>query len=107
MKRLFIALPTILLMILIGSSELSSNSNLNIEKRESYEACIRLKNKAPYINLKCEHLLGTIPNIINVGNIKGIRTLSGYESNTRKVNKSDRQVDYASALAFTSSLGSN
>ena len=89
MKWLFIALPTILFMILIGSSELSSNSNLNIEKRESYEACIRLKSKAPYINIKCERLLGTIPNIIKVGNIKGIKTLSGYESITRKVNKSE------------------
>ena len=89
MKWLIIALPTILLVILVGRSELSSNNNLNIERRESYEACIRLKNKAPYFNLKCERLLGKIPNIINVGNINGLKTLSRYESTTRKVNKSE------------------
>ena len=57
MKWLFIALPIILLMFIISSNELSSNSFLNNEQSDSYKACIKLKRKAPYFNLKCEHLL--------------------------------------------------
>ena len=91
MKWLFLILPTTLLIILIGSSKLSSNNILNVEQRESYEACKRLKSKAPYFNLKCEHLLDNIPNIQHVNrkgsNNSGVKTLSIYESNTRKVNK--------------------
>ena len=42
MKWLFFALPIILLMLMIGSNELSSNDK---EKKESYEACIKLKKR--------------------------------------------------------------
>ena len=85
MKWLFFALPIILLMLMIGSNELSSNDK---EKKESYEACIKLKKKAPYFNLKCEHLL-PLPKAINhykSGN-KNIKTLYINESNIRKVSK--------------------
>ena len=27
------------------------------ERKESYEACVRIRNKAPNLNLKCEDLL--------------------------------------------------
>ena len=95
MKWLFFVLPTTLFIILLGSSKLSSNNILNVEQRESYEACIRLKSKAPYFNLKCEHLLDNIPNIQHVdskeSNNSGVKTLSIYESNTRKVNKSQEK----------------
>ena len=85
MKWLFFALPITLLMFIIGSNELSSNDK---EKKESYEACIKLKKKAPYFNLKCEHLL-PLPiaiNHYNAGN-KNIKTLYINESNIRKVSK--------------------
>ena len=85
MKWLFFALPIILLMFIIGSNELSSNDK---EKKESYEACIKLKKKAPYFNLKCEHLL-PLPKAINHDNSgnKNIKTLYINESNIRKVSK--------------------
>ena len=93
MKWLFISLASILLILCIGSNELSSNDNLNREQRESYEACIRLKRKAPYFNLKCEHLLDNIHYIEtinrNENKYNGVKVLSIYESNTRKVNKSE------------------
>jgi hypothetical protein len=83
MKWLFFALPIILLMLMIGSNELSSNDK---EKKESYEACIKLKKKAPYFNLKCEHLL-PLPKSINIAGNKNIKTLYINESNIRKVSK--------------------
>ena len=85
MKWLFIALPITLLMFIIGSNELSSNDK---EKKESYEACIKLKRKAPYFNLKCEQLLPFPKAINHYKNVnKNIKTLYINESNVRKVNK--------------------
>ena len=94
MKWLFIAFPTILFMICIGSNEMSSNYDLNKEKRESYEACIRLVNKAPFFNLNCESLLERIPIFEttlnkNTINIMGIKVLSMYDSKTRRVSLSE------------------
>ena len=86
MKWLFIALPSILIILLLGSSELSSNTNLNVEQRESYEACVKIKRKAPFFNLNCEHLLGNLPNIKNDVFKTDIKTLPTYESATRRVN---------------------
>ena len=83
MKWPFIALPIMFLMFIIGSNELSSNDR---ENKESYEACIRLKKKAPYFNLKCEHLL-PLPKGINQSGNKNIKTLYINESNIRKVSK--------------------
>ena len=94
MKWLFIALPILMLKFFIGSNELSSKNNIIIEKRESYDACIRLRNKAPYFNLKCERLLDKVPIIETVNkkdrnNNNGVITLSTYELNTRKVSKGE------------------
>ena len=94
MKWLFIALPTILLMFRIGSNEMSSNKNIYKEQRESFEACINLRRKAPYFNLNCEHLLDKVPIIEtalsqNKIDINGVKTLSIYDSETRKVDKSE------------------
>ena len=83
MKWPFIALPIMFLMFIIGSNELSSNDR---ENKESYEACIRLKKKAPYFNLNCEHLLPLQKSINQSGN-KNIKTLYINESNIRKVSK--------------------
>ena len=92
MRWLFIAMPIILLLIICLSNEMSSNYNLIEERKESYEACIKLKIKAPYFNLNCEHLLNRHPILeaqIRNEEMKkyGIKTLSIYESNTRKVSK--------------------
>lgn len=91
MKWLFIALPIILLIFIIGCNELSSNIIVNEEIRESFEACMRLNKKAPYFNLNCHHLLEKIskPETVDKSgdNKTGVKTLSTYESNTIKVNK--------------------
>ena len=94
MKWLFIALPTIFIMFLIGSNEMSSINNLDKEQRESFEACISLRRKAPYFNLNCERLLDRVPivetsiNKNKIGN-NDIKTLSIYDSETRKVDKNE------------------
>ena len=91
MKWLFIALPIILLIFIIGCNEMSSNIIVTEEIRESYEACMRLKRNAPYFNLNCHRLLEKIskPETADKqeANKKGVKTLSTYESNTIKVNK--------------------
>ena len=58
---------------------------------ESYEACVRLRNKAPSLKLNCNILKENI--ISEEANIKksyhaGIKLLSSIEAETRKVNKS-------------------
>ena len=91
MKWLFITLPIILLILIIGCNEISSNIIVSEEIRESYEACIRLKKKAPYFNLNCNRLLEKISKPETVDKSKdnktGVKTLSTYESTTIKVNK--------------------
>ena len=94
MKWLFFSFPLILLLLCIENNGLSSNHTLNEEKRESYEACMRLKRKASYFNLKCEHLLDNIHFTNSNNNVnknininKGVKNLPRYESNTRKLNK--------------------
>ena len=95
MKVQLIILSIFFLIFGIENNSLSFTTNiLNEDKKESYEACIRLRTKAPNLNLKCEHLLDTInrneenqkKDEINYAEIK---TLIIRESNTRKVNKSE------------------
>ena len=78
-------------MFIISSNELSSNSFLNNEQSDSYKACIKLKRKAPYFNLKCEHLLNnpSTPEKVRKKETKNIsvKTLTLSELSTRKVNK--------------------
>ena len=92
MKLIVIALQIILCMLIFGSNALSfTNTKLINERMESYEACIRLRNKAPSLKLNCENLKENI--ISEEVNIKksyhaGIKLLSSIEAETRKVNKS-------------------
>ena len=95
MKFLLIILCLIFLIWGIDNNNLSSiRDNLKEERKESFEACKRIKNKAPNLNLKCEHLLDD--NAKNEENIQKdkfenteIKTLTTGETNTRKVNKSE------------------
>ena len=90
MKLLIITLTiTFLIFGIENNNLLSTKTRLIEEKKESYNACIRLKLKAPNFNLKCENLLDNI--ITNKEEIKKdeIKTLPINESNTRKVNKKE------------------
>ena len=81
MKSFVIALSLLIVMIIIGSNANSSlNQDLQTSKRESYQACLRIRAKAHY-NLKCEKLIET-----EHRNEK-IQILSFSASQTRKVNK--------------------
>lgn len=92
MKSIVIALQIIFLILIFGSNALSfTNTKLINERMESYEACIRLRNKAPSLKLNCENLKENI--ISEKDNIEetqhsGIKLLSSKETETRKVNKS-------------------
>ena len=92
MKLIVIALQIILCMLIFGSNALSfTNTKLINERMESYEACVRLRNKAPSLKLNCNILKENI--ISEEVNIKksyhaGIKLLSSIEAETRKVNKS-------------------
>ena len=93
MKSFVIALSIILIFI-IGSNALSSsNTILMKERRESYQACIRLRTKAPNLNLKCENLLENIPSHKELQKDEtsknGIKILQTDVAITRKVNKSE------------------
>ena len=94
MKWFFFALPSLFFIFCIGNNEFSSNTDLSQEIRESYQACIKLKIKAPFFNLKCEQILDNISYIEtndgkNININKGVKVLSIYESSTRKVKKSE------------------
>ena len=87
---------TFLIFGIQNNNLLSINNTINEERKESYEACLKLRSKAPNLNLKCERL---IENIINnrktnendeINNTE-IKTLSLDESVTRKVNKSEEK----------------
>ena len=92
MKYIVIALQIIFLILIFGSNALSfTNTKLINERMESYEACIRLRNKAPSLKLNCENLKENISSekaIIKETHYAGIKLLSSMEAETRKVNKS-------------------
>ena len=95
MKLLIFTLTTTFLIFGIQNNNLlSTKNNLIEETKESYQACIRLRNKAPNLNLKCEHLLDNLLTIKETNKKNEIinneiKTLFISESNTRKVNKSE------------------
>ena len=94
MKSFVIALSFIFIMFIIGSNALSSSNVLDKEKNESYQACIRIRDKAPNLNLKCENILDSIPKTVKTAkNVdthnSGVKMLSNDEAFTRKVNKSE------------------
>ena len=95
MKSFAIALSILFIMFIIRSNALSSSNAILIkERKESYQACIRLRAKAPNLNLQCENLL---ENIISdektekkgETNKTGVKILSKDAAFTRKVNKSE------------------
>ena len=95
MKSFVIALPILFLLLIMVSNALSSSNPILIkEKIESYQACIRLRAKAPSLNLKCENILDNIPMSGKIvkqegRNNSGVKFLSNEVTTTRKVNKSE------------------
>ena len=94
MKSFAIALSILLIMYGIGSNAFSSFSNTILikERKESYQACIRLRSKAPNLNLHFENLLENTPIDEETGknndkNSQGVKILSNDVALTRKVNK--------------------
>jgi len=61
--------------------------NLTKEESEAYEACVRLKTKAPYINLRCERLKEASRKNGEKLIDQGIKLLSRNDASTRKVDK--------------------
>ena len=92
MKFPIIPLSIIFIIFEIVNNRFSSSNAILIEERkESYEACVRIRNKAPNLKLKCEDLLEGIASNEQKeenSNIE-IKTLIINENNTRKVNKSE------------------
>ena len=94
MKSFVIALPILYILFIMVSNALSSSNPILIKERiESYHACIRLRTKAPNLNLKCENIIENIPgsgkSIKKEGiNNSGVKFLSNEVTATRKVNKS-------------------
>jgi hypothetical protein len=95
MKPLLMLLcMTFLILGIQNNNLLSINNTINEERKESYEVCIKLRKKAPNLNLRCERLIEN--HIINkkinendeINNTE-IKTLSLDESVIRKVNKSE------------------
>ena len=61
--------------------------NFTREEAEAYEACVRLKTKAPYINLRCEKLKEASRKNREKLIDQGIKLLSSNDASTRKVDK--------------------
>ena len=78
----------VLYHIFIGRCDYPTNMISKNQKEQSYEACLDLKRKAPFIKLNCEKILESIPTIKSAMNEDGIKTLSKQDSETRKVNQS-------------------
>ena len=90
MKFLAFALSLIFIVFIIGSNALTSSNLLKVkEQQESYLACKSLKSKAPYLKLNCENLAPKIPEKNQKTELSSIKILRTYETETRKVNKSE------------------
>ena len=90
MKLEIISFSLLFMAIVIGCIELSSTNVVNKNRKESYHSCIRLREKAPYFNLKCEILLDDIKDNrekFNGNKVTNIKALSLDKSSTRKVDK--------------------
>ena len=77
----------ILFHTFISRCDFPSNLASKNQKEQSYSACLHLKRKAPFINLNCEKILESLPNLKSAINEQGIKTLSRQDSETRKVNQ--------------------
>ena len=90
MKLEIISFSLLFMAIVIGCIELSSTNAVNKNRKEAYHSCIRLREKAPYFNLKCEILLDDIKDNrekFNGNIVTKIKALSLDKSSTRKVDK--------------------
>ena len=92
MNLLVFLVYIILLIFGIENNNLSSQNNtINKEMKESYEACKKLKFKAPNLNLKCERIFENISNNELKSKSDKIKTLFVDETVTRKVNKNEEK----------------
>ena len=90
MKSIVIALSLIFIVFTLGSNALtSSNLSRFKEQQESYLACKSLKSKAPYLKLNCENLAPKLQEKRDNPEYTNIKILPTYETETRKVNKSE------------------
>ena len=90
MKSIAIALSLIIIVFTLGSNALTSSNFLRFkEQQESYLACQSLKSKAPYLKLNCENLAPKLPEKSHNPDVSSIKILLTYETETRKVNKSE------------------
>ena len=87
MKWLLHVFILILFHTFISRCDFPSNLVSKNQKEQSYSACLDLKRKAPFINLNCEKILESLPNLKSAINEQGIKTLSRQDSETRKVNQ--------------------
>ena len=87
MKWLLHVFILILFHTFISRCAFPSNLASKNQKEQSYSACLDLKRKAPFINLNCEKILESLPNLKSAINEQGIKTLSRQDSETRKVNQ--------------------
>ena len=79
MKSFVIAV--LLVFIIDGNANSSSNKYIQITNREPYKACLRISERFN-INLKCEKLAENI-------NIQNVQILPKTVAKTRKVNKKE------------------
>ena len=96
MKICAIVFSLLFFAFIIENIELSSfHDNINQDRKDSYEACIKLKAKAPYFNLKCDIFLDyqneerDIENKIFEKDEYKIKILYMDKTETRKVNESE------------------
>ena len=90
MKSIVIALSLIIIVFTLGSNALTSSNLLRLkEQQESYLACQSLKSKAPYLKLNCKNLAPKFPEKRPNPEFSNIKILRTYETETRKVNKSE------------------
>ena len=87
MKWLLHVFILILFHTFISRCDFPSNLVSKNQKEQSYSACLDLKRKAPFINLNCEKILESLPDLKSAINEQGIKTLSRQDSETRKVNQ--------------------
>ena len=88
MKWLIYIFTFILYQIFIGKCDLPLSESLKQQQKESFEACMAIKRKAPFINLNCHKILESMSNIKTALNEEnGIKTLSKDDLETRKVNE--------------------
>ena len=91
--KFYIITFSLIFVVLVNFKLSSSNIIIKEKNSDSYKACIRLREKAPYFNLKCEKLKQEVANDTENIALKierdesKIRFLSLDKTETRKVNE--------------------